>query len=614
MAKVIKSFNLDLSDLPATSTKRAFSVVADNDAEFILEIKDKDTGKYYNFFTNAFQTAQDRLEEIVTGGKYSGIITFPNITGSTDQYDIYLYAKPGTIHTEHIEKRFADGSLDLNGSKGSNSLMMQKVIYQYTDVTLTLSPYSPNSVTDLIKASTRKDFTATLSRGKSTGSVPFSVSCEVNAATKCYQILKQPTSLDILSFVSPTVGSAPELLPGENEYPTISNTDTINGDFTAGSTKIVMDTAVASKMIVGDKVTIETALSENTVDGATTNSNRIVFDGNVASRASVGDRLFLSDNSTMNRLFAAGTILVTHLDPDGDNPKEMQIDHIISCVDGASITFQPKCNQSLTTVAALNPDGDNANEFSLSQSCGLIDGTTLSFSNRKNYQWPLDSIENITEGMIVIPGTNVTTNTKTAKYEDTVTLYEGTESEEKVVKNKAPFAITKNQTPTVVKGLVTVQPGNIVFNKQQKLALAGDGLRIGGYGETHIKNITGYDIKFNNLKLKLTPITTTTTAACINSTSVVVAERAGILDNVSTVSGIGIDPTASNPIVASGAGAVSGAGTIVLNRAQNLESGATLTFAEAGQLATITGDIEIIKVGTGSPTLRFDMEKLLSIT
>ena len=165
-----------------------------------------------------------------------------------------------------------------------------------------------------------------------------------------------------------------------------------------------------------------------------------------------------------------------------------------------------------------------------------------------------------------------------------------------------------------MKGLVTVQPGNIVFNKQQKLALADDSLKIGGYGETHIKNITGYDIKLSNLKLKLTPVITTTTATCINSTSVVVSERAGILDNVSTVSGIGIDPTTSNPLVASGAGAVSGAGTIVLNRAQNLESGATLTFAEAGQLATITGDIEIIKVGTGSATLRFDMEKILSIT
>jgi len=28
--------------------------------------------------------------------KFSGSITFPAVTGSEDQYDIYLYAKPGT--------------------------------------------------------------------------------------------------------------------------------------------------------------------------------------------------------------------------------------------------------------------------------------------------------------------------------------------------------------------------------------------------------------------------------------------------------------------------------------------------------------------------------------
>ena len=528
--KVLTKFNLDLSDLPADTETRDFSIVGDEGLEFILEIKNEDN-YYYNFTTNLFQAADARLDGLITNNNlYKGIIKFPTVTDD-DQYDIFLYVLPGGKHANYQEFRFRDGSIDINSSVGSNSLMMQKVIYQYTDVTLTLSPYSPNSVTDLIKASTRKDFTATFSRGKSTGSVPFSVSCEVNAATKCYQILKQPTPFDILSFVSPTVGSAPELLPGENEYPTITETAQVQLAGISSSATIVLRTPVPD-IIVGDKWTS---------DGAMPTADQFV--------------------------------------------------------------------QSITV------DGDgNVTQFVTNTAASHSGGANLTFRSRDNYQWPLDNIEGITEGMIVLPGTNVTTNTKTAKYEDTVTLYEGTESEEKVVKNKAPFAITKNQTPTVVKGLVTVQPGNIVFNKQQKLALAGDGLRIGGYGETHIKNITGYDIKFSNLKLKLTPIKTTTTAACINSTSVVVAERAGILDNVSTVSGIGIDPTASNPIVASGAGAVSGAGTIVLNRAQNLESGATLTFAEAGQLATITGDIEIIKVGTGSPTLRFDMEKLLSIT
>tara|TARA_R100001463_G_scaffold96097_2_gene150634 strand:+ start:460 stop:2277 length:1818 start_codon:yes stop_codon:yes gene_type:complete len=601
--KVLKNFNLDLSDLPASAETREFSIIGDEGLEFILEIKNEDN-YYYNFKTNLFQAADARLDGLITNNNsYKGSIKFPTVTDD-DQYDIFLYVLPGGKHADYQEFRFRDGSIDINSSVGSNSLMMQKVIYQYTDVTLTLSPYSPNSVTDLIKSSTRKDFTATLSRGKSTGSVPFSVSCEVNAATKCYQILKQPSTLDILSFLTPTVGSAPEKLPGENIYPTARDAftgDDVNGAVTSG-TNVRMDAVdISDNIAAGDKIT--SPVTTDTVNGDFSGgATAITMDSAVATKMAVGDQV------TGTAALDAGIFTVASI----DSTNVFSLNASAAIDDGTTLTFSSKVNRSLTTVGALFPV--TATDFTISQAIQFRDDQPLTFTPQMNYQWPLDSIEGITEGMIVVPSTNVTANTKTSRYEDTVTLYEGTESEEKVIKNKAPFAITKNQKPTVVKGLVTVQPGNIVFNKQQKLALADDSLKIGGYGETHIKNITGYDIKFSNLKLKLTPVITTTTATCINSTSVVVSERAGILDNVSTVSGIGIDPTTSNPLVASGAGAVSGAGTIVLNRAQNLESGATLTFAEAGQLATITGDIEIIKVGTGSATLRFDMEKLLSIT
>jgi len=87
----------------------------------------------------------------------------------------------------------------------------------------------------------------------------------------------------------------------------------------------------------------------------------------------------------------------------------------------------------------------------------------------------------------------------------------------------------------------------------------------------------------------------------------------GILNSVSTVSGIGIDPTVVDPTVASGAGAA-GAGTIVLSATQSLESGVTLSFANTGLVATISGNIQVLKAGTASQALRIDIEKLLSIT
>ena len=146
------------------------------------------------------------------------------------------------------------------------------------------------------------------------------------------------------------------------------------------------------------------------------------------------------------------------------------------------------------------------------------------------------------------------------------------------------------------------------------LALAGDTLKVGGYGESQIYNLYGYKVKFSDLKISLAEISTTTTSAVSNSTSVPIASRNGIIDAISTVSGIGINPSVANPTVASGAGAVSGAGTIVLSAAQTLEDGITLTFKGAGQTATISGNIEVLEVGTSSQNLRFDVEKLLSIT
>ena len=324
----------------------------------------------------------------------------------------------------------------------------------------------------------------------------------------------------------------------------------------------------------------------------------------------IGDRITSSD-AEIGPILEASVVTVAALNPDADNVKEFSMSEAVAIGDGTTLTFTPKCNRSLTTVAALNPDGDNAKEFSMSQNIGLVDGRALTFSARKNYQWPLDSIKGITPGMLVVPSTNVTTKTRVGEYRDTVTEFADTENERVIVKNQAPATSTKAQKPTIVKGLVTVQLGNVIFDKQQVLALAGDTLKIGGHGIDKIFEVYGYQVRFTDLAIALTTVTTTTTAASQNSTSVVLTARDGILNGASTVSGIGIDPSAAAPTVSSGANA-SGAGTVVLSAAQTLENGVTLTFAGAGKTATITGNIEILKAGNADATLRFDVEKLLT--
>ena len=524
--KTITSFDLDFSDLSATGERRNFAISGDKGAEFRLEIKDLDTGKYYNFVTNAFETGISFLQEIITPKTYYGNITFPAVTGSDDQYDIFLYAVPSSVaeestrHDTYSEFRFGDGSLDINSSTGSDSLMMQKVIYQYEALTLTLSGYSIGGTT----SGTNGSDTVSINRGKPKAKTAFSVTYTA-AATAAYRILKQPVADDIIAYIGPVVGSAPIDLPGENIYPTVTGTDTVNGARDASAVAVTMDSAVASKMVVGDRVT-----------------------GNAALNAGV------------------------------------------------------------FTVASL----DSTNVFSISSAVAIADGVTLSFSNRMNFSWPINNYANLLkEGMIVVPGTNVTADTSIGSYEDSITLFAGTKKEKKIIKNIRPALSTLAKKPTIVKGLVTVQEGQVVFDKQQVLALAGDTLKVGGYGESEILRVNGWDVKFTDLAIALTAPTTTTTEATSANATIAVADREGIINTVSTVSGIGINPALANPTLTTGGG-LDGAGDWVMSAVQTLESGITLTVGNTGRIATITGNVEIVKAGNASVTLRFDINKLLS--
>ena len=525
MNKVIKNFSIDFSDLPPTSETRSFIIRGDIDAEFKLEIKDKDTGKYYNFVTNVFQTDTASLEKKLTSSEYKGFVTFPAVTGTDDQYDIYVWAKLGTEHVEYKEVRFADNTIDLNGSVGSNSLLMQKVIYQYDAITLSINSTSPNST--IAGTKSIATISNTLGVGKSLAKQSFSITVTA-ASDKSYKIVKQPTTDDILSFVTLTVGASPTTIDGENIYPTVTGTDTVNGAVTSG-TSVTMDSAVASKMKVGDRITGNAALN-------------------------------------------AATITVSEL--------------------------------------------TGTYTFTMSRDIAIADGITLSFSNQMNYQWNVSDVNKVQYGMIVAPGssTHVTANSSIGNYEDAIILFEGTDKEEKIIQKQKPFkSVVGAATPTVTKGKITTEPGSVIFDKQQKLALGGQTVRIGDYGQSEILRIYGYDVEITNLKIELTPITTTTTAAVNSSTTVPVLLQNGILaGDVATVSGIGIDPTAAAPTVSSRAAATN-AGNLTLSAAQTLESGATLTFTGCGQVATITGDIKVLKAGDADATIGFDIEKLLTI-
>tara|TARA_R110002167_G_scaffold31095_8_gene102501 strand:+ start:232 stop:2178 length:1947 start_codon:yes stop_codon:yes gene_type:complete len=594
--KVIASFNLDLSDLPAASSKRHFSIVGNAGSEFTLEIKNEDS-YYYNFITNTFQVAKAKLEETILNNNYTGYITFPTITDN-DQYDIYLYAKPGTKHADYFESRFPDGTLDINSSSGSNSLMMQKVIYQYTALTLTLAGYS---LTGGVAGTFGTD-TISVDRGGSKAKTAFSFTTTAGA-TAAYRILKQPEYSDILSFLEPVVGSTPEILPGENIYPTATAAftgDDVDGAITSGSV-VRMDGSAGTNLTVGDKIT--TVDTTGTVDGEIADGTVVTLDQTCSTLMAVGDKV---DGSGAD---GSGTTLLVTVVGTGGNAKRFTVDSSTSFADGATLIFSSKVNRSLTTVTVVATSGADT-DFTMSQAIQFRDNAPLTFFKQKNHQWPLDNINKIKTGMIV-SGTNVTASSTVKDYMDSTTLFAGFPNEQILINNTAPALSTKNQAPTIVNGVVTVQPGNVVFNNQQILALAGDTIKIGGYGKDLISDLFGYNVEITDLAIALTTVSTTTTEATSAHATIAVADREGVINNVSRVGGIGIDPSVQNPLITSGGGA-DGAGDWVMGATQSLENGTTLTVENTGRIATITGNITISKVGNANATLRFDVDTLLS--
>jgi hypothetical protein len=228
-----------------------------------------------------------------------------------------------------------------------------------------------------------------------------------------------------------------------------------------------------------------------------------------------------------------------------------------------------------------------------------------------NYSWPITKANLIKPGMIVVPNTDVTADTVVGAYEDKVTILEDTKDEKVIIQNARPAISTVGKTPTIVKGLITAQDGEVVFDKQQALALAGDTLKLGGYGENEISRVYGWEVRFTDLAIALTAPTTTTSGAVSASATIGVASKEGIINNVSRIGGIGINSKLQNPLITAGGGAT-GSGNLTADAAQTLESGVTLTVENTSRIATITGNIQIVKAGTASQTLRFDVEKLLS--
>ena len=537
--KVISNFNIDLNSISANGGLRRFSVVGTNGSIFSLVIKNA-AGNYYDFSTKTFVTTQKRLKnQIIKSNIYNGSITFPSV-GSDDQYDILLFAESAynTFHADYKQVRFNNGSIDINSSTGSNSNLLQKVIYQYTDVTITLSATAPQTlrgITTGFSSMVVTTDTITSGRGGAVGKTAFSITVTA-AAARAFQINKQPTINDLTAFTTAIFGDA-VIIPGEDIWAgAVRNTDTTNGTVSS-ETAVTMDAVVANKMKVGDRVT------------------------------------------------------------------------------GTGIA-----STSVVTVAAL----PSTYVFTASENVSIGDGVTLTFTPPYYYRYNVaasSSIHKLGEGMTYIdPDLPLIDRVTIGAYKATTTYTTDVHAEDGSIKEienvitdvSIPPLDSIGLKPTIVKGLVTKQLGNITFSKQLINDVDDTNAKyFFGHGPSTIKKIHNAEIRLTDLKVELTAPTTTTTEATSAHATIAVADREGVINNISTVSGIGIDSSVADPTITSGGGA-DGAGDWIMGATQSLENGITLTVGRTSRVAVITGNIEFINVDDTNFTLYFDLERFLN--
>ena len=547
---IIRNFEIDTNYISNDGEIRPYRIVANNGSIFSLVIERLvgSTTTYYNFSTQSFGSSYKRLKNRkVSGSYYEGQIVFPagglSSGNNPNTYTFKLFAESayGTSHASGEEARFADGSLDLNGSTGSNSNLLQKIIYQYPTTVVTILGSTPNSVTAFASPQANTANSVSVQRGRSTGLNPFSLTFTLNAAKTGF-LKRQPSASDFFAFSSMSL-TEPVSTPSSN---------------------------------IG-------SLETGTTTNPRTTSNRVVFSEG-SDMPSVGNTLI--SNNFIN---PTGTpIIVTHINPDGDNSLEVQI------------------NQSLYY-------GSAASTATLS----------INFRNIHYYRWKASDVSKLVSGLnLIIPSVVAGGDAVViSEFKDSTTqIIETTDSDGgvteedvEIINSYFPPIDTSGYDPTVTRGVITSQAGLITLSAAQNPStFRNTTAKFFAYGARGLELIHNTSLNITNLAAELTPVTTTVNDAsnadgATAQTAIVVASATGIRDDVSVMSGVNVTSTSVDPLVTN----ISGT-TLTVSPAQYLQHGETLTFTGAGQTFTITGNLEFKNVDTVDFTLALDVEKFIT--
>ena len=548
--KTINIVNINnYKDIAPGGGSKNIIISGDPGIVFSIEVYEGARASYYNFKTKLWTTTPYKKTNIqATSGKLNVNVIFPG-QSSLKTFTINVYAETveniKTKHATFARANFADGSLYLNRSSGSDSNVVTKILYQDVIKNLTLSTFAPSK--------------------------------------------------------------------------THQSTGTTNG-------------AVSSNRMIIDEDATDPSIVE------------------------VGDLISCTGIAT-----ALG-VLVTKINPDGDNTHEIEMSAADVVSDGVTVTFFPAFRgltpnnvssttgraalevvsgsygsfNFLITLAAIGSRGFSQTRLPTTEDLCFINSVTFGedaspitgedISGHTFYRWPVENTANLANGMALDPsrastGANTTTPAEISDYSVNKTL-------QKINTSNRYYTDVENYTEqdTYVSGVdnvsnpittidrngrVTARAGNIAFSVQQADALKEDAnVLIIAQGAEAIFQATGMEVEISNTSITPTQVSTTTTAASSASTTIALTEVGNVLVG-QTVRGVGINAAVANPTVV-GKSVATGGGNIVVSSAQTLEDGVTLFFDGTSNELLIRGTIAITNMPITDTNLFFNVEGFLA--
>jgi len=270
MIKIIKDFNINTDTIPSVGAFVNFIITGDEGAKFRLSANIRATEQYYSFVKKEWVLGPSYLNgEIKNINGFSGAFDFPSTTTAYD-IDIFLLADASnTEHAAYVEVLKQDGSIDVNNSSGSDSLMLIKHIVQVVPSTLTISPTSKSTATGFAGATLSSD-TISSSTGSYGSKIPFTLTATAVPGL-ALRLEQQPDELDFYVKKTRAIND-PVIINGEDPFDngqTARSTGKVV-DGAVSTANVTMDDDVSTLWAVGDRVTGNAALDAKTGVNAVT--------------------------------------------------------------------------------------------------------------------------------------------------------------------------------------------------------------------------------------------------------------------------------------------------------------------------------------------------------